>query len=88
VAPLIQDIIRISGLREADDAGRSVDLGVDRLGGDELADVLLRLILGQVEKLRETLHLDARVVLGHHADVVLNDTFPQVLPPLVSLLIG
>lgn len=86
-APFVQDVIGVSGLGKAHDASRSVNLGVDRLGRDQLAYVLFRLILCQVEQLGEALHLDARVVLGNDADVVLDDTLPEILPSLVGLLI-
>lgn len=87
MAPLVQDIIGIPGLREADNLGRPVDLGVDRLGCDELTNVLLRLILVEIEQLGESTHLNAGVVFGNNADVVLNDPFSQILPPLVRLLV-
>ena len=85
-APLVEDVVGVAGLREADDAGWPVDLGKHRLGRHQLADVLLRLVLGQVEQLGEAAHLDARVVLGDDADVVLDDALAQVLPPLKGLV--
>jgi hypothetical protein len=87
-APLVQDVISIAGLCEAHDPRGAVDLGVDCLGGDELADVLFRLVLGQVEQLGQAVHADAGVVLCDDADVVFNDALAQVLPPVVGLGIG
>ncbi|CRK22838.1 hypothetical protein BN1708_013510 [Verticillium longisporum] len=86
-APLVQDVIGVSGLGEADNARWSVNLGVDRLGGDQVTDVLLRFIFGQIQQLRETAHLDASVILGYNADVVLDYTLAKILPALVRLLI-
>ena len=79
-APLIQHLVRVSYFGETDHARRAIDLGVDGLGGDQLADVLLRLLLVQVKKLSQPGHLDARVVFGNDADVVLDDAFAQILP--------
>lgn len=87
VTPLIQNVISIPRLREADDPCRSVNLGVHSLGGNQLADVLFRLILSQVEQLGEASHLDASVVLGNDADIVLNDSLSEILPSLVRLLV-
>ena len=87
-APLVQHIVRIARLGKVYDARRAVDLGVDRLRGHEIADVLLRLLLRQVEQLRQTAHLDARIVFGHHADVVLDHSLAEVLPALVGLVVA
>ena len=84
-APLVQNIVRIARLGKVDNLCRAVDLGVDGLGRDEVADVLLRLVLVQVKKFPKTRDLNARVVLGHHAHIVLNDSLAQVLPSLMRL---
>lgn len=86
-APLVQDVICISGLREAYNTRRAIDLGVDSLGGDQLADVLLRLVLCEIQQLGEALGLDAGVVLGDHTDIVLDDSLAEIQPALVRLLI-
>ena len=74
-APLVQDLVGPSGFGETDDTRGAIDPGVDRLGRDQLADVTLRLVLVQVEELRQAGHLDAGVVLGDDADVVFDDPF-------------
>ena len=86
-APLVEDIVRVARLGEGDDAGWPVDLGVDGLRRHQLADVLLCLVLCQIQKLGQARDLDASVVLCDDADVVLNDTLAQVLPPLVCLVV-
>jgi hypothetical protein len=86
-APLIQHIICVSWLGEADDPGRSVNLGIHSFRCDQLADVLLCLILSQIEKLGQARHLDACVVFGNDTDVVLDDTLAEILPSLICLLV-
>lgn len=88
VAPFVQNIISISWLGKADNLCGTINLGVDCLGGDKLADVLLSLILGEIEELSEALHLDASVILGDDTDIVLNNPLSQVLPSLMRLLIA
>ena len=88
VAPLVKDIISITRLSEANDARGPVNLSVDSLRRNQLANVLLRLVLSEVEELGKTAHLDAGVILGHDAHVVLDDSLSQILPSLVSLLVG
>lgn len=87
VAPLVQDIVCVSRLGEADDSCRSVDLGVHSLGGDQFTNVLFRLILRKVKELGKAAHLNASVVLGNDPNVVLDNALAQVLPPLVGLFI-
>ena len=87
-APLVQHIVRIARFGKVHDPRRTVDLGVDRLHGDQVADVLFRLLLSQVEQLRQTTHLDARVVFGHNADVVLDHALAKILPALVGLVVA
>lgn len=82
-APLVQHLIRISRLGETNQSRRAVDLGVDRFGRDELADVGLGLVLVEVEQLRQTTHLDPGVVFGHHAHVVFDDPLSEILPARV-----
>ena len=85
--PLVQHIICVSWLGEVNDSGWTIDLGVHSLCSHQLADVFLRLILCQVEKLSQAGHLDAGVVFGDNSDIVLNDTLAEILPSLVGLLI-
>jgi hypothetical protein len=87
-APFIEDIVRVSRLGEANDSGGTVNLCVDGLGRDQFADILLRLVLGEIQELGQALHLDTGVVFGHDTDVVLDDALSQVLPPLVCLVIA
>ena len=86
--PLIQHLIGIPHLCERNDPCGAIDLGVDGLGRDELADVGFGFVLVEVEELREAAHLDARVVFGDDADVVLDDAFAEVLPAVVGLVVG
>ena len=83
--PLIQHIIGIARFGEIDDPSRTIDFGVDGLCGDELANVLLRLVFGEIEELGEPGHLDACIILGNDTDVVLNDALAEILPSLKSL---
>lgn len=85
--PLVQDIICVSWLGEIDDPGRSINLGVDSLRSDQLADVFLRLVFRQVEQLGQSGHLNAGIVFGDDTDIVLNDTLAEILPSLVGLLV-
>jgi hypothetical protein len=86
-APFIKHVICVSRLGEADDSGRSVDLGVHCLGCNQLTDILLCLILGQVEKLGQAWHLDSGVIFGNDTDVVFNDTLVKIFPSLMCLLV-
>jgi len=86
-APLVQYVVCVSRLRECDYARGPVDFGVDGLCRHQLADVLLRLVFGEIQQLCQPRDLDACVVLGNDANVVLDDTLPQVLPPLVRLVV-
>jgi hypothetical protein len=86
-APLVQDIIRILGFGETDDASGTIDPRVDGLGSDQFRDVLLRLVLAEIEQLSESGHADASVVLGNDADIVLDNPLTQILPSLMSLFI-
>lgn len=85
--PLIQDIVRIPWLREAHDPGRAVDLRIHRLGGDQFADVFLRLVFLEIEKLCEPGHLDPRVVFRNHPNIVFNDPLSEILPSLGCFLV-
>ena len=87
-APFIQHIVGIPRLGKIDQPRRPIDLGVYRLQRHQLADVLLRLLLGQVQQLRETTQLDPRIVLGHDPDIVLDDPLPEILPSLVRLVVS
>lgn len=88
MAPFVQYVVRITGFGEADNSCRSVDLGIYRLGSDQFADVLLRLILRKIQQLCEATHLNASVVLGNDTHIVLNNTLAQILPSLMSFLIA
>jgi hypothetical protein len=85
--PLVQYIICVSWLGEVDNSGWTIDLGVHSLCSHQLADVFLRFVLCQVEKLGQAGHLDAGVVFGNDSDIMLDDTLAEILPSLVSLLI-
>lgn len=87
-APLIQHIVRIARLSKVDQPRRTINLRMDGLRRYQLADVLLRLLLRQIEQLRQPAHLDARIVLRDDADVVLDHAFPQILPAAVGLVIS
>lgn len=86
--PLIQHLIRVPHLGETDHPRGAIDLGVHRLGRDELADVRLGFLLVEIEQLRETAHLDAGVVFGDDADVVFDDALAEVLPALMGFGVG
>lgn len=86
--PLVEHFVSITSLLKADESGRAVDLGVDGLADNKVADVLLRLFLTKVEQLCQALEVNSSVVLGNDSDVVFNDTLAQVLPALVGLGIG
>lgn len=73
--PFVQRVIRITGFREIHDPCWTVDLRIYCLGGDEVADILLGILLIQVEEFGEAAHLDTGIVSGDHADVVLDDAF-------------
>lgn len=47
-APLVQHIISVAGLGKVDEPGWAVNLGVNRLCCDQVTDVLLRFLLGQI----------------------------------------
>ncbi len=85
--PFVQNIVCISGLREADNSGGSIDFGVNGLRSDQLADILLRLIFRQIEQLGQAWHLDAGIVFGDDTNIVLNDTLAEILPSLICLLV-
>lgn len=86
--PLIQHIIRIPRLREIDNPGWTIDLGIHRLSSNQLADVLLRLVFGEIKQLGEAGHLDTGIVFCDNTDVVLDDALAKVLPALVGFLVG
>jgi hypothetical protein len=86
-APLVQYIICVSWLGEVNDSGWTIDLSIYGLRSHQLADVLLRLIFCEVEKLGQAGHLDAGVVFGDDSDIVLDDALAEILPSLVSFLI-
>lgn len=85
-APFVQHVVRIARLGEVDQSGWTVDLGVDRLRTDQLADVLLGFLLRQVQQFGQPAHLDTCVVLGHHPHVMLDHALAEVLPPPVWLV--
>lgn len=77
-APLVQHLVRIPRLGETHHPGRTIDFGVDRLRRDQLTDIRLRLLLIQIQQLREPRHGDAGVVFGNDADIVLDDALAQI----------
>ena len=85
--PFVQDIVRVPWFREANDSGGPVDLCINRLCRDEFADVLLRLIFVEVEKLCQPAHLDSGIVLRDHPDIVLDNSLAKILPSLERLLV-
>ena len=87
-APLIQHFIRIPDPLKTDDPGGSVDLGIHRLRRHQVADVLLRLHLAEVEQGAQPVHLDAGVVFRDHADVVLDHALAEVFPARVGFGVG
>lgn len=87
-APFIQHVVRVTRLGKADQPSWAVNLGVNRLRCDQVANVLLGLFLSQVQKLRQTTHLDPCVVFGHHPHIVLDNTLPEVLPSSKRLVVG
>ena len=86
-APLIQYIICVSWLGKADDSGRSVDLRIHSFRCNQLADVLLCLVFGQIEELGQAGHLDTCVVFGNDSDIMLDNTLAKILPSLICLLV-
>lgn len=87
-APLVQHVISVARLREADQPSGTVNLGVNCLRCHQVTDVLLGLLLGQIQEFRQTAHLNPCVILGHYPHVVFNDTLSEVLPSLIRLVIG
>lgn len=69
-APLVQNLVAALGLDKRDDARRAVNLGVDRLGRDELGQELLGLGDREREEGGEAGEGDAGVVAGDDADVL------------------
>jgi hypothetical protein len=87
-APLVQNVVRVPGFGKVDQPRGTVNLSVDGLQGDQVADVLLGFFLGQIQELGQTAHLDASIVFGHYTDIVLNDPLAQILPPCVGLVVS
>ena len=87
-APFVQHVVGITGLGEADQPSRAVDLGVNRLRCDQVANVFLSFFLSQIQELRQTTHLNPRVIFSHHSHIVLDHTLPEVLPSPVRLIVG
>ena len=83
--PLIENLIRISRLGERYDPSWPVNLRIHRLSRHQRADIAFCLVLIQIQQLRESMHLDPRVVLGDHADIMFNDALSKILPSCVSL---
>lgn len=83
--PLIEHLVSVSLLLEANQSRRTINLCVDGLADDQLANVLLRLLFAQVEELREALEVDAGVVFGDNTDIVLDDALAEVQPALMCL---
>lgn len=88
VGPAVEDCVDIVGPRrlEVHDSVQAVHLGRDRLVGHEVRQELFSILDGQVEQVGHPLERDARVILGHYADVVLDDAVLQYLPVLPALL--
>ena len=76
--PLVEHLVRVPGLGETDHPSRPIDLRIHRLRRDQLADVLLRLLLIEIEELTQSRHGDTGVVFGDDTDIVLDDAFAEV----------
>lgn len=87
VAPLVQDIVCVSRLGEADDSRRPVDFRIHSLGRHQFTNVFFRLIFRKVKELGKAAYLDSSVVLGNDPNVVFDNALAQVLPSLVGLFI-
>ena len=77
-APLIQHLVRIPRFGETHHPCRTINLRIDRLRRDQLTDIRLRLLLIQVQQLREPRYGDTGVIFGDDADIVLDDAFAEV----------
>lgn len=86
-APLVQHIISVARFGKVDEPGWAVNLGVNRLRCDQVTDVLLRLLLGQIQELGQTACVDTRVVFSNHPHIVLDDALPEILPSLICLIL-
>lgn len=69
-APLVQHLVARLRLDERDDARRTVDLGVDRLRGDEAGEELLGFGDGEGDKGSEAGEGNPGVVAGDDANVL------------------
>ncbi len=69
-APVVQDGVVPPWRDKVDQAGGPIDLGVDRLAGDQLGQEGLSPCWGEVEQLGEAGDGDAGVVLADRADVL------------------
>jgi hypothetical protein len=56
---------------EWNDTCKTINLGVNGLGDDQLGKELLCLSSGEIQKLCESFATDARVILGDNSDILL-----------------
>ena len=68
--PLVQHLVGVLGLCKRYDASRSVNLGVDGLGDNQLGEECFAVLVWQVEKLCESLCRNASVVLGNDPNIL------------------
>lgn len=87
-APLVEDVVCVSGFRKVDNPGGAVNLGIDHFLGDELREVALCLIFVQVKEDLEAVHADACVVLCDDAHIVLDDALAKICPALFTLQVA
>lgn len=83
--PVVEDLRGGLLRREVDDAGRSVRLDGERTGVDHPRQVLLALGLAQVQQFGHALQVNARVVVGDDAHVVLDQAVLQLGPALFAV---
>ena len=77
-APLIQHLIRAPRFRKTDHPRWTIDLCIYRLRRHQLANILFRLFLVEIQELAQPAHLDASVVFRDDTDVVLDDALAEV----------
>lgn len=68
------------------DAVQSVHLGGDGLAGNQIGEKLFRFLDRQVKESRHPLHRHTGVVLGHNADIVLDNAGLEGLPAFLTFL--
>ena len=69
--PLVQNLVGVLGLRKRNNSRWTINLGIDRLGHNQLGQELLAILVWQVQQLCQTLRRNACVVFGNHTNVLL-----------------